>query len=343
MDQRRLGMGLAIVTYILWGILPLYWKLLQAVDPFVVLAHRIIWSAVFLQLVFLFHNRGRPRRLNPLRHLRSPALFRTISAGAVLISLNWGIYIWAVGQGRVTECSLGYFMAPLGYALIGIVLFKDRLTLIRVLSIGLAILAIGLRIDLDGRVEPVSLTLMSTICVYGVVKKGSRLSSLESVFLETAVMFPIAAGYLFYQWYCAASSAGRDVFGPGPGIFGLLMLAGPITAIPLLCYGESIKRITLTTQGVIQYLSPSLQFLLAIFVFHEAWTEKKLIVFILIWISIGLYIADAVLRRNNGDGISPGIKNPEGKKSEDQVPENFGLTLEHPFKAGLHHKHAEDY
>ncbi len=290
-EDQRLGAGLAVATYFIWGTLPLFWKLLGPIDPSVVLAHRVIWSCIFLWLINLARGGG----FAPIRRLASARQLASTVLSAILISANWGIYIWAVGHGMVTECSLGYFIAPLGYALIGILFFGERPSKLRLVSIFIAFAAVLLRVAEEGRLEPVSLLLMTTICCYGVSKKDSPLPAAESVFLETLILLPAAAAFIVWQWFLPTGIP----LGTNGSDLALLVLAGPITAIPLLCYGESIKRISLTAQGVIQYLSPSLQFLLAVLVFGEPWSEKRLRLFGLIWISIGVYLFDSLRRLNS--------------------------------------------
>ena len=291
MNQQRLGAAYAIGTYLLWGVLPLFWKRLAGVDPFIILAHRIVWSAAFLELL---HRMG-PTGQHPFQLLRSPQVLIKTAVCSALISANWGVYIWAVGHDLVTECSLGYFMAPIGFALLGVAAFSERPSSWKITSILLAVLAVLLQISQERRFEPVSLLLMLTICFYGAAKKGMTLPAARSVLLETAVMFPLAAAFLLYRGLSAPVWSPLSPFGAAPSDLFLLLLAGPITAVPLLLFGEGIKRISLTAQGVVQYLSPTLQFLIAVFVFGEPWSRQKLAVFSLIWLSVAIYLLDILL------------------------------------------------
>jgi chloramphenicol-sensitive protein RarD len=294
MKSERIGVIFALLTYFLWGVLPLFWKLLSGIDPLVVLAHRVVWSAVFLVLAQSY----RSSVATAFARLRSPIYFTKTVFSALAISANWGIYIWAVSRGLVTECSLGYFMSPIGFALLGILLFEERASALRYLSIAIAAAGVALRIIEDGKLEPVSLLLMLTMCLYGLAKKGRSEPASESVLLETVVLIPLAVMFLGYRIVSVSPGMGvAAAFGSNLQELSLLILAGPLTAVPLMFFGEAIRRISLTTQGIVQYLSPTLQFVLAVFVFQEPWSPSKLAVFGLVWLSVAVYLADLILTR----------------------------------------------
>jgi chloramphenicol-sensitive protein RarD len=281
----RAGLALGLGAYLAWGFLPLYFKLLQGVDPFEIVAHRIVWSLLFLAaLIFVW------RRWPLIRAaLASRPALRTLFVTAALIGINWLVWIWAVLNGHVLEGSLGYYLNPLVNVLFGVVLLKERLSGPRKFAVALAFL--GVAVLAWGAISGlwISLTLALSFASYGYLRKITPVDSLEGLAVETAILTPIALGWI---WWLNADGTG------GLGMSGtttlLLVLAGAITAIPLLLFNAAAKRLPYSTLGFLQYIAPSLQFLLAVLVFGERLTTAHIICFAAIWTALVIFAADGL-------------------------------------------------
>ncbi|MEV6414574.1 EamA family transporter RarD [Kribbella sp. NPDC051718] len=268
-------------TYGIWGLLPLYWRLLDGAGAIEVLAHRFVWTLAFIALLLWL--RPRPGWWHAVR--QRPAALRYLAAAALVISFNWYLYIWGVNHGRVVETSLGYFISPLITVLFGVVLFRERLRRGQWLALGLAAAGVGwLAIDY-GRVPWVAAGLALSFAAYGVLKKKAATPAVEGFAVEATVVLPFMVGYLVWLGY-----AGRAEFGQGWSTSLLLAAAGPATAIPLLFFAGAVRRIPLTYLGLLQYLTPTVQFLLAVFAFGEPMPAERLAGFLLIWTALSIFI-----------------------------------------------------
>ncbi|WP_112237148.1 EamA family transporter RarD [Kribbella monticola] len=277
------GLLYGVSTYGIWGLLPLYWRLLDGAGALEVLAHRFVWTlAVVGVLLWL---RPRPGWWRALRE--RPAALRCLGVAAVIIAFNWYLYIWGVNHDRVVETSLGYFISPLITVLFGVVLFRERLRRAQWAALGLAAVGVAwLAIDY-GRVPWVAVGLALSFAAYGVLKKKAAVSAVESLAVEGAVVLPVMLGYLGWLEY-----AGRAEFGrAGWSTTLLLMAAGPATAIPLLFFAGAVTRIPLTYLGLLQYLTPTVQFALAVFAFGEPMPTARLIGFLVIWTALAAFTA----------------------------------------------------
>jgi chloramphenicol-sensitive protein RarD len=281
----RAGLALGLGAYLAWGFLPLYFKLLQGVDPFEIVAHRIVWSLLFLAAM-IFAWRRWPLFRAALAN--RPAL-RTLFVTAALIGINWLVWIWAVLNGHVLEGSLGYYLNPLVNVLFGVVLLKERLSGPRKFAVALAFL--GVAVLAWGAISGlwISLTLALSFASYGYLRKITPVDSLEGLAVETAILTPIALGWIW--WMNAGASGGLGMSGTTTL---LLVLAGAITAIPLLLFNAAAKRLPYSTLGFLQYIAPSIQFLLAVLVFGEQLTTAHIICFAAIWTALVIFAADGL-------------------------------------------------
>ncbi len=282
------GMVYAAGAYICWGLLPIFWKSLHHVPALEILAHRMVWSLVFV--LVLLAVQGHWRWLLPVfQNMRVLLMFTTT---ALLLSLNWFIYIWAVNAGYIVETSLGYFINPLVNVVLGVCFLKERFRRWQGVAIAVAVAGVLYLTLHYGSLPWIALTLAGSFGLYGLLRKTAVLNSLEGLTLETLVLFPPALAYLLY------------VAWTGQGAFGhtdllthtLLIAAGIATALPLLLFASGARRITLTLTGILQYIAPTMQFLLGVFVYGEPLTSARLVGFSLIWLALAIYTLEGLLR-----------------------------------------------
>ena len=280
-EYRRHGLLLGMGAYLLWGFMPLYFKALARVPSTEIVAHRIVWSLVFLAaLVTLW------RRWPAIRAaLGAGRVVTTLVVTATLIGINWLIFIYAVVSGHVLEASLGYYLNPLVNVLLGVVLLKERLTPAQVLATllaaaGVAVLAAG-----AGSGLWISLALAASFALYGFVRKVAPVDALEGLTIETVLLAPIALGWILWLEQAGAGSLGRFGF----AIDAMLALGGALTAIPLLLFTAAARRLPYSTLGFLQYVAPSLQFLLAVLAFSEPLTSAHVVCFGAIWTALAIF------------------------------------------------------
>ncbi|MBZ4655268.1 MAG: transporter [Peptococcaceae bacterium] len=280
-NESLTGIWYAAAAFTVWGVLPLYWKELKQVPAAEILGHRIFWSFLFVSFLLLFSG-----RMYSLRQVISDrSRLAIVFLGAILISANWFIYIWAVNANRVVEASLGYYINPLFNVFLGMVVLKERLNLWQLISILLAAMGVSVLTIQYGSIPWAALSLTISFGLYGLVKKMTSLDSLTSLTLETAFVAPLALGYLFLQQFRGSGSFGVSHF----YITLLLVCSGVVTALPLLWFSQGAKRVRLSTLGFLQYLSPSISLFLGVFIFKEPFTKTHLLSFGLIWCALTLY------------------------------------------------------
>lgn len=279
--SQRKGIAYAILSYVLWGILPLFWKALKQIDASEILASRVVWSFVFLLLILL--------TVGGLRDLQkvfsSARTFLGVLIGSLLITANWFIYIWAVNNNHVIEASLGYYINPLFTVVLGIVVLKERIDKWQVVSLLLALLGVIVITVQYGKIPWVALLLAISFGLYGLVKKLSNLTSIIGLTTETMIIAPIAIGYIAYRQVEGTSS----LIALPLNVLILVVLTGVVTAIPLLLFAQAAKCVPLSTIGFIQYLSPSITLLMGVFLFKEVFTGVDFMSFGLIWLALGIY------------------------------------------------------
>lgn len=290
------GLLYAAAAYLVWGMFPLYFKALQGVAPLEVLMHRGIWSLVFLAIVLAVR-----RQWGWIATVaRQPKVLAGFAASALLLAVNWFVYIWAVNHGRVADASLGYFITPLVNVVLGFVLLHERMRLAQWSAVGLAAAGVAWLTWQGGSLPWVSLLLAATFGTYGLLRKTAALGALEGLSLETALMFPLAFAYLAWLLIQGESSF------PAASLTtqALLMAGGPITAIPLLMFAAGARRISLSLLGLMQYITPTLQLLLAVWLYHEPFSGARLAGFGLIWAGLAIYSAEGLWQKWAG---KPGV------------------------------------
>jgi chloramphenicol-sensitive protein RarD len=284
----RLGMLFASSAYVIWGLFPLYFKAVQDIPPFEILTHRIVWSLGFLAIVLAWRKQW--SWIAGL--LRQPKVLAGFTASALLLSANWFTYIWAVNNGRVVDASLGYFINPLVSVLLGSLLLHERLRPAQWAAVALAGAGVAWLTWQSGHLPWIGLALAITFGFYGLLRKTAALGALEGLSLETLILFPVAIGYLFMlalddrNAFVSTSTTSRW----------LLAAAGPITAIPLLMFASAARRIPLSLLGLLQYIAPTLQLLLGVWLYHEPFGGARLAGFMLIWAALALYSAEGLWR-----------------------------------------------
>lgn len=283
LDRRGLGFGLG--AYLIWGFLPLYFLLLAGVTAGEIVADRVVWSLVLL--IGILAVAGRFGKL--LAVLRNPRTLGLLTISAALISVNWLIYIWAVQNGHVLAASLGYFLNPLVNVVLGVVVLGERLKRTQMAAVALAAAGVAVLASGAGTGLWISLSLAFSFGLYGLVRKVAPVESLEGLTVETALLTPFALAYM--AWLASNDAL---IFGDAPGLTALLVLAGAVTAVPLLLFAGAARRLPYSTLGLLQYLAPTLQFLLAITVFGESMTTAHIVCFALIWSGLALYVLSSV-------------------------------------------------
>jgi chloramphenicol-sensitive protein RarD len=287
-DTRR-GAVFGATAYLLWGIFPLYFPLLDPAGAVEVLAHRVVWSlvvvAVLVQVTrrwpavrLVFGDRGKVLRL---------------ALAAAFLAVNWGVYIYGVTTDRVVETSLGYFINPLVTVMLGVLVLRERLRPVQWAALGVASVAVLFLAVQSGRLPWIALVLAFSFGTYGLLKKTSQVGALEGLTVETAVLAPVA---LLYAVGLQMSGHGT-LTSHGPGHAALLVLTGVITAVPLLFFGAAASRVPLTTLGLLQYLAPTMQFLLGVLFFHEDMGLARLLGFCLVWAALVMFTADLLGQR----------------------------------------------
>lgn len=283
--RTRQGLLYGFLAYFVWGFFPIYFKALQGIPPLEVVAHRIVWSVLFLLVLAGVSGAWKEVR----DAFASRQVLLTLIGSTCLITVNWLVFIYAVGKGQVLQSSLGYFMTPLVNVLLGMVFLRERMRPLQVASLLLAIAGVSLLTLRVGAVPWISLVLAVTFGLYGLLRKTVRVESLAGLLVETLLTGPLALGYLVWL---AMQGSGAFPAAVDRGAL-LLPLVGVLTATPLLLFASAARRLRLATIGFLQYLTPSLHFALAVLLYHEPFTRSHLTTFILIWSGLALYSFDA--------------------------------------------------
>ncbi|MFZ6721274.1 EamA family transporter RarD [Undibacterium sp. Ji49W] len=284
----RKGILFAGSAYLLWGLFPIYFKALHEVPALEILLNRMVWSLLFLLGVLTW----RKQWSWISEAVRQPRLIAGFAISALLLSANWFVYIWAVNHGHIIDASLGYFITPLVNILIGSVWLRERLRPVQWLSVALAACGVAWLTWQAGHLPWIGLILAASFGTYGLLRKTSSLGALEGLSLETALLFPFALGYLIWM-----SMHGQNAFISGDiDIKMLILLSGPITAIPLLLFAAGARRIPMTTLGLLQYMSPLVQLLLGVWLYHEPFDSSRMLGFVAIWAALLVYSCEGLWR-----------------------------------------------
>ena len=283
----RKGIWYAIGAYVIWGFFPIYWKWLEQVPAPQLLGHRIVWSFPFLVFIVLLQRQWKAFRAA----ISAPRILLIYSIAAILLAINWLTYVWAVNAGFIVETSLGYFINPLLSMVLGVVILRERLRLWQWVTVGLAAAGVLYLTFSYGSLPWIGLILAFSFGLYGLVQKTAPLGSLHSVTLETGILFLPAVGYLLYT-----ETTGQGAFLHAGAISSILMVgAGVATAVPLLMFGAATQRITLSLVGVLQYIAPTMYFLIGVLVYGEPLTMERLIGFAIIWLALIIYAVESFL------------------------------------------------
>ncbi|MGE7758877.1 EamA family transporter RarD [Peribacillus sp. NPDC097895] len=283
-DEQKEGAIYAALSYMMWGLVPVYWKFLQGVGATEILAQRVLWSFVFMLVLLMFMKKWQSFVDYVKNILGNPKLFAALLTASLLVTANWGVFIWAVNSGRILDTSLGYYINPLVSVLLGVIVLKEKLSGAQIFSFllaGIGVLILGIHF---GTIPWVSLVLAMTFGLYGLAKKMIKAESAIGLTLETMMVTPLALGYLIYlmtksdmQFFTAGST-------------GLLLVGGGIvTALPLLYFAKGAEKIPLSMLGIFQYIAPTLSLLIGVFVYHESFTKAHLLAFLFIWSALAVY------------------------------------------------------
>ena len=276
-----------IACYVMWGLFPAFFSLLRPASPMEILANRFVWTLVFMLIVLLI-----VRRLGELRTITARQ-WGIVAVAAVLIGANWGLYIYAVNNDHVADAALGYFINPLVSVLLGVIVLREGLRPLQKTSVAIAAVAVVVLTVALGRPPIISLALAFSFGLYGLVKKRVRLTPTQSLTAETLVLAPV--GLLYLGWLQTRGDNTFTQFGAGHAA--LLMSAGVVTALPLLCFARAAQEITLTSLGMIQYITPVMQMLWAVFINHEHIEPVRWVGFVIIWVAVTVFVVDLVIHR----------------------------------------------
>lgn len=290
MSYSRNGLYLAGAAYTLWGAFPVYFKQLASVPADEILAHRITWSVTFLVLLLITM-----KRWSWLRASLGDAKVIGVSAGsALLLSLNWLVYIWAVNSNRVVDASLGYFMTPLVSIVLGQWVFKEKLRPTQWVAVLIASLGVAWLTWYSGKLPWVGLVLASSFGLYGLLRKMAPLGALEGLALETIMLLPLALGWMIWLGSQRPSALSSNPI----GVALLLIASGPITAIPLLLFAAGARRVSMLNLGFLQYIAPSLQFAVGTLLYAEPMVGGRFAGFVLIWVALGVFTSHSLFNRS---------------------------------------------
>jgi chloramphenicol-sensitive protein RarD len=282
------GIAYAVVAYVLWGVFPVYFKALQHVAATEILAHRMVWSLAFVTAVLALRRHWAWLRTV----LQRPTLVGRFAATATLVSVNWGVYIWAVNAGHIVDASLGYFINPLVNVAFGALLLHERLRAAQWIAVALAAAGVAWLTWHAGALPWIGLTLALSFAAYGLLRKTASLGAAEGLALETALLAPLALAYL--AWLGAG---GRSAFVDGSASTRWLLAAsGPVTALPLLAFAAGARRIPFSMLGLLQYIAPTLQLVLGVWLYREPFDPGKALGFAAIWLALAIYSAEGLWR-----------------------------------------------
>ncbi|SDS26839.1 EamA family transporter RarD [Actinopolymorpha singaporensis] len=311
-DENRRGLVFGAAAYAAWGLFPLYWPLLQPAGSLEILAHRMVWSLLFAVVAL----RVRPRPGWWARLRETPATIGYLAVAGLVITVNWGTYIWAVNHDHVVETALGYYINPLVIVLVGVALLGERLNRVQWTAIALAGVAVVILTVSHGRPPWVAFILALSFTTYAYCKKKANVAAVESLMVETSVVTPLALGYLI--WLQVQGTAAFGHHGAGQAV--LLAGAGVVTAIPLLLFAGAATRVSMTLLGILQYLAPTLQFLLGVLVFHEPMPPDRLLGFGFVWLAVIVFTWDGLRRRRRAVAAAKSDANAADRSAGAPVP-----------------------
>lgn len=299
--DTRLGWITAASAFTIWGVVPIFFLQLQAAGPWQIIAHRIIWTAALLLVIL-----GTTRRLGLVRDAGTPRRLALFVISTLLVTLNWSTYIWSALNGHIMQASLGYFMTPLINVVLGVIFLRERLRPVQRAAVLLAAAGVAVSIAAAGAIPWIALILGVSWALYGLIHKVGRMDPYGGLFIETLLLLPFCLGYVLFL-----AATGQGAFGPaatggmGWGFTGLLVCAGFVTGIPLILFGTGARHLPLTSLGVAQYITPSLQFLVSVLLYGERFDWISAVTFGLIWAGLALFTWDALRRGRLASDPSP--------------------------------------
>ncbi|WP_415894313.1 EamA family transporter RarD [Neptuniibacter sp. PT8_73] len=298
-NEHQKGIYYAVAAFVMWGLVPVYFKAVDDVPAFEVLAHRVVWSVLFLGLFLLL--KGKLSELTTLRN--SPKILLSLGLSALVISINWLVFIWAVSEQRIVETTLGYFINPLINIVFGFFIFSERLRFLQMIAVAIAAVAVIYQIILIGELPWVALTLATSFSIYSVLRKKIPIDSITGLLVETLWLFPMALVYMLWL----SSQSNFVLLNGSTDIQMLLLAAGLVTSLPLIAFAAGARRLSLTMVGLLQYIGPSIAFLIAVFYYNEPMDQNRLITFVMIWIALAIFSVEGVLvqRRKKQDVLTP--------------------------------------
>ncbi len=283
-EHTRDGVISALIAYLIWGVLPVYFKLVGTVAPLEVLAHRVIWAVPFGAIIILTRRQG----AEVWRALTEPRMLAFLTISALMIAVNWLIYIMAVQRGQIFQASLGYYINPLMYVVVGVVFLGEKLRRFQLAAVILAAIGVTVLTIIGGEFPWIALSLATLFTIYGVIRKHVSIGGMSGLFVETLVLFPLAMVY----WVWLMNSGMSEFFAGDRSLTVLLVLAGPITVLPLLLFVLAARRLPLSLIGFLQFIAPTLQFLMGL-LYGEVLTTAHVLCFGLIWIAVAFFVFDA--------------------------------------------------
>ena len=286
-SENLTGASAALGAFILWGFIPIYFKAVSHIPAFEVLAHRILWTVIILGIVIIIKG----TRTKTLKVFQNKRLLQMLMLSSLLISSNWLVFIWAVAHDRLLEASLGYFSTPIVSVALGMFFLKEKLRFWQWLAVGLSVLSVSNLIWSHGSIPWVAIGVSVTFGLYGLVRKITDVDAFSGLFIETAlIVLPMLVYLLFIGLQGAGAYDPSNV-----KLTSLLMMAGLVTATPLILFAIAAKRLTLSTLGFFQYITPTGQFLLAVFLYNEPFLNTHLITFGIIWLALAIYSIDGLI------------------------------------------------
>ncbi|MAD02449.1 EamA family transporter RarD [Pseudoalteromonas shioyasakiensis] len=283
--EQRKGVIFACLAFFMWGLAPIYFKFLQQISAFEILMHRVIWSVLFLLLIIAARHQWQRIRVV----LGQPKLLLMLVITASLLGFNWGLFIWAVNNNHMLDASLGYYINPLLNVLLGMLFLGERLRKWQGVAVGLALCGVLLQLVSFGSFPVVAFSLASSFAIYGLLRKKLPIESLPGLLLEALILLPVALIY----WWLMAPSASSDLTANDWHINLLLISAGVVTTLPLLCFTGAAKRLQYSTLGFFQYIGPSLMFMLAVAFYGEVFDAERVVTFACIWSALALFSWDS--------------------------------------------------
>lgn len=290
-NNDRNGVINAISAYLLWGLAPIYFKLIASISSDEIMVHRIIWSSLLLFLIVIISKKSRVL----IETLKKPKLLAKLAISASFLLVNWFLFIWAINNDHLLDASLGYFINPLFSVALGVIFLGEKLRNMQKIAVILALCGVLIQLVALGSLPVISLALAGTFGIYGLLRKKMHLDSFVGLLIESSMMLPLALMY----WLLFIDSDTANMLENSMNLNMLLIAAGIVTTAPLLCFTSAAKRLTLSTLGFFQYIGPSIMFILATFYYHEALQPAKLFTFAAIWLALVIYSFDSLQKRKD--------------------------------------------